>query len=117
VAHPLATEINVDQLRFDAEIRRRMANLAMSVEIKERKRFSVSRTADQLVGLINESSVSTRPEIMDALAELLSALDAQQKHLLMGIGANLAVRSTAKPELAEDAMAVNQPKYIRGARG
>jgi hypothetical protein len=116
VAHPLAKEINVDQLRLDVESRRCMANLAMSVEIKERKRFSVSRTADELVALINESSISSRQEVKGALADLLSALDAQQKHLLMGIGATLVTQTPAPSEAAE-AAAADQQKYIRGARG
>jgi hypothetical protein len=117
VTHPLAKEINVDQLRLDAETKRRVANLAMSVEIKERKRFSVSRTADQLVDLINESAVSTRPEIKDALTDLVAVLDAQQTHLLLGFGANLASRSTTKPDAVESGTTTTQQKYLRGARG
>jgi hypothetical protein len=110
-----AKEIRVEQLHFPDEVGRRLASLAMSVEISGHKRFSVSKTVDHIIELINFSLSSTSSDVKSALSNLVSSLNLQQKSLLIGFGADFSVpeKPSNEPQSLDDI----DRKYLRGARG
>jgi hypothetical protein len=107
-------QIRVEQIGLSTEAYNQFAKLAMAVEIRERKRFPVSKTVDFLVDLINIAAASQYSDVQRALASVDAALDTKTKILLKALGAvDYAGVATAKTSTLDKV----DKKYLYGARG
>lgn len=73
----------------------KLSKLAMAVELVEQKRFTIQKSGQQLIQLINLAMTSSDADISQSLLEFVSTLSADNLSLLESKGIRFAVDEPA----------------------
>ena len=83
----ISKNIKVEQLGLSREELDVFSQLAIQVELRERQRYSVSKTVDQIVSLLNHAHSSKSSDIHLLHTRILKMLSQESKSFLMVMGA------------------------------
>lgn len=83
----ISKKIKVEQLGLSGEVLNAFSQLAIQVELRDKRRYSVSRSVDQLIGLLNHAQESKSVETNNLYSDLLKILSQETKSVLKAMGA------------------------------